>query len=331
MVDFKAPLLQINGHLQTILPSLFRKITINYTKERLDLPDGDFVMLNWALTNNSTHLKKHKPNSKKLVIVTHGLEGDSSRHYVTGMVKVFIENGYDGLGWDCRSCSGEMNLLPRFYHHGDAQDLRLVVQHAIEFYKYEEIVLVGFSMGGSLTIRALAEKPEWVPNEVKKAIAASVPIDLPSSVAEMCKPGKRFYMKRFLNKLHVKLKQKAQMFPENPILNVDNFEERIKDFYDFDSTYTAPLHGYENAIDFYNKASVKPILPHLKTPVLLIQALNDPFLSDSCFETGTQNPNLELLLSLKGGHVGFELRDSKCSFVELKAIEFALNKKEAVS
>lgn len=326
MITFKTPFFQINGHIQTIIPSLFRKVDVEYLLEKINLPDSDFLHLNWAVNSNSVNSQNHIPSTKKLVIVTHGLEGDSTRHYVTGMVKIFIDNGFDGLAWDCRSCGGEMNLLPRFYHHGDANDLRSVISYAISKYEYEEIFLVGFSMGGSLTIRALAEYPEWVPKQVKKGIVASVPIDLPSSVAELCKPGKRFYMNRFLKKLHVRLKIKSRMFPENRLLNVEDYKKRIKDFYDFDSTYTAPLHGYKDAHDFYEKASVKPLLPNLDTPVLLIQAQNDPFLSPECFETNTSNSNVNLLITEKGGHVGFQVRNSKLTFVESKALEFAMDK-----
>jgi predicted alpha/beta-fold hydrolase len=165
---FKTPLLQFNGHLQSIYPSILRKVPFNYARrERLELPDGDFVDLDWSV---------EKKSADKLVIITHGLEGDSTRHYVTGMAKIFAASGYDALGWNCRSCSGEMNRLVRFYHHGDANDLRSVIQYAIAQYDYQEIVLIGFSMGGSLTFRAIAEHPEWVPAQVKKAIGFSVPL-----------------------------------------------------------------------------------------------------------------------------------------------------------
>jgi len=310
---FRPPFWQFNGHMQTIYPSLFRKVKVHYTRERITLPDGDFLTLDWV-----------KNNSRKLVIVTHGLEGDSGRHYVTGMIRKFTENGYDGLGWNCRSCGGEINLLPRFYHHGDAEDLRYVVQYAIDKNKYEEVVLVGFSMGGSLTLRLAAEKPDLLPKEVKKVVTASVPLDLPTSVIELNKPGKRFYMERFLKKLGKKIEIKSSMFPNHPILNVEGYS-KIKNFDEFDTRYTAPLHGYVDAKDFYAKASVKPILKNIRIPALIVQSANDPFLSPPCLNLGDaeSNSNLKLVILKEGGHVGFMQHDSEETITEQLALRFS--------
>ncbi|MDE3253074.1 MAG: alpha/beta fold hydrolase, partial [Bacteroidota bacterium] len=244
---FNAPITQFSQHLQTIVPSLFRKVAFQYQqRERLELPDGDFVDLDWHRIG--------KENGK-LVIITHGLEGDSHRHYVLGMAGIFTENGYDALGWNCRSCSGEMNRLPRFYHHGDAGDLRLVIKHAIDKYRYEEIILVGFSMGGSLSLRAVGEFPEQVPAAVKKVIGFSVPCDLLSSVKMLSEGFNTVYGSRFLKKLGIKIREKEKTFPD--LLNSEGYE-KIKHFVDFDNRYTAPLHGFKDAYDFYTKASVKP-------------------------------------------------------------------------
>lgn len=306
----RPPFCQFNGHLQTIIPSLFRKIIIPYKRERLELTDGDFLDLDW-------HLK----GSKKLVIVTHGLEGNSHRPYVTGMLKLFGENGFDGLGWNCRSCSGEINRLPRFYHHGDAEDLRAVVEHAINK-GYEEIFLSGGSMGGSLTLRLLAEFPEKLPKQVIGALVNSVPLDIYSSVQALDTPNTRFYMNRFIRKLHVKMQQKALMFPENPLVQTGNYSE-IKNFVDFDGRYTAPLHGYADAFDFYDRASTKPLLNEITVPTLIIQAVNDPFLGKACLEApDLKNPLVKLEVTPKGGHVGFMESGQFYTYTERKALQF---------
>ncbi|MCP9757625.1 alpha/beta hydrolase [Lacihabitans sp. CCS-44] len=309
---FKPPFLQINGHLQTIYPSLFRKIPVPYVRERISLPDGDFLDLDWV-----------KTGSEKLMIATHGLEGDSTRHYVTGMVEKFCKNGFDGLGWNSRSCSGEINKLPRFYHHGDAGDLKLVVEYAISL-GYKEIFLAGFSMGGSLTLRLLGEYAHSVPSQILGAVVASVPLDLPTSVAELDKPGKRFYMNRFLKKLGKKLEQKSRMFPDNRLLNIDNYWKDVKNFEIFDNRYTAPLHGYKNAQDFYKKASAKPLLKDICIPTLIVQSVNDPFLSPECLDIkgAENNKNIHLKLTQNGGHVGFMVKGQKHSLVEELGWEF---------
>jgi predicted alpha/beta-fold hydrolase len=310
--DFKPPFLQINGHLQTIYPSIFRKVIVPYQRERISLEDGDFLDLDWV-----------KNGSKKLLIATHGLEGDSNRHYVTGMVEKFIQNGFDGLGWNSRSCSGEINRLPRFYHHGDAGDLKFVIEYAMSL-GYEEIFMAGFSMGGSLTLRLLGEYGADVPPQIKGAVVVSVPLDLPSSVAELDKPGKRFYMNRFLKKLGKKLEQKARMFPENKLLSVENYWTEVKNFEVFDNRYTAPLHGYKNAQDFYKKASSKPLLKDIYVPALIVQSINDPFLSPECLDIkgAENNKNIHLKLTQNGGHVGFMVKGQKHSLVEEMGWEF---------
>ena len=319
ITDYFPPKWQFNAHIQTIYPSLFRKIPVPYQRERVELPDGDFLDLDWSLVNQS--------RSKKLVLITHGLEGDSMRHYVTGMVKKMNDNGYDGLGWNCRSCSGEMNRLPRFYHHGDINDIRFVMNYAIEQYQYEEVVLVGFSMGGSMTIRLLGENPATIPSQVKFGVAVSVPLDLFSSVYELYKPGRRFYMNRFISKLGKKIQQKALQHPDSQIVNHDNYQS-IKNFEDFDNRYTAPMFGFKNAHDFYRKAGAKPFLKTIETPTLIIQAKNDPFLSPECLDLGDaeNNPNIKLQLLDFGGHVGFMLPNSDETWVERRVWDF-VNKK----
>ncbi len=313
--NFRSPFWQFNAHLQTIFPSLFRKIKFHYQqRERLELPDGDFVDLDWH---------RISPTNKKLAIITHGLEGDSHRHYVLGMAKLFTQNGYDALGWNCRSCSGEMNRLLRFYHHGDAGDLKLIIDHSIQKYGYEEIILIGFSMGGSLSLRAVAEYPEEVPPQVKKVIAFSVPCDLLSSVKILSRPTNKIYNTRFLRKLGKKIKAKEKLFPGQ--ISYEGYE-KIRHFVDFDNRYTAPLHGFSDAHDFYGRASVKPFLKNIRVPSLIVQAMNDTFLSPECFCYNEAETSEYLFLETpnNGGHCGFQLPGNEYSWAELRALDFAL-------
>jgi predicted alpha/beta-fold hydrolase len=309
------PILQWNGHIQSIYPSLFRQVPFAYARrERLELPDGDFVDLDWSSAEKTTD---------RLVIITHGLEGDAGRHYVTGMAKLFVANGFDALGWNCRSCSGTMNRLVRFYHHGDANDLRAVIQHAIDQYGYQEIVLVGFSMGGSLTFRAISEFPDQVPAAVKTAIGFSVPCSLKGSVDALSTKANRIYLKRFLKKLGIKIKLKAQLFPGQ--IDATGYDQ-IRTFIEFDNRYTAPLHGYQDALDFYEKASVGPLLHQTSIPSLIVQAQNDPFLLPNCMpiETAKDHPFLHLEMPAVGGHCGFMQKGQLHTWAEYRALAFAL-------
>ncbi len=303
------PAYLFNSHLETIVPSAFRKVEGSYVRERLELTDGDFLDLDWM------------PNdTDRLVIITHGLEGSSDRHYSKGMASYFHRKGWDSVAWNCRGCSGEMNRLPRFYHHGATEDISAVIDHAIKK-KYKHISLVGFSMGGSMSLKYLGERNNNTPTEVKSAVAFSVPCDLGSSARELDKPSKSFYLNRFLKKLEKKIQAKALLFPD--LISVNGFE-KIKTFREFDTRYTAPLHGFVDADDFYTKASSGSYLEAIQTPTLIVNALNDPFLPEACYpiEIAKEHAHLFLETPKRGGHVGFSLAGTGDNWMERRAFEF---------
>lgn len=141
------PFWLFNPHLETIWPSALRKVEGPvYERSRINTPDGDFLDLDWV-----------KGGNNRLMVISHGLEGDSGRPYVRGMAKAFAENGWDVLAWNCRSCSGELNRGRRMYHHGVSDDLKVVVDDALASGSYNKIFLTGFSMGGSITLKYLGE------------------------------------------------------------------------------------------------------------------------------------------------------------------------------
>ncbi|HQQ82924.1 MAG TPA: alpha/beta fold hydrolase [Cyclobacteriaceae bacterium] len=312
--DYRPPLYLFNGHLETIVPSAFRKITdVTYQRERLELADGDFLDLDWL-----------KQGTRKLMIVSHGLEGSSDRHYSKGMARYFYRRGWDALAWNCRSCSGEMNRLPRFYHHGATEDITAVVDHAIAAGGYETIVLVGISMGGSMTLKYLGENAGTLPTQVKGGVAFSVPCHLGSSARELDKPEKRFYLNRFLKKLGAKIKLKSERFPD--LISYRGFDQ-IKSFEAFDNRYTAPLHGFRDAQDFYERAASLPHISNIRVPVLIANAVNDPFLPPACypFDIARQSDFVYLETPDRGGHTGFTLPGSDDSWMEQRAFAFFEN------
>ncbi|MEM1134394.1 MAG: alpha/beta fold hydrolase [Bacteroidota bacterium] len=311
---FKAPFYQLNGNLQTIIPSIFRSVNeVTYSRERIDTPDGDFLDLDWSVKG-----------SNKIVLISHGLEGSTDRHYVKGAVKLFNNAGWDACAWNCRSCSGEMNRLPRFYHHADTPDLQLVVEHIILKNKYQVLILLGFSMGGSLTLKYLGENGDNLPKVIKKGIAVSVPCSLSDCSIELEKPGKMYYNKRFFKKLSQKVRTKAVLMPDKiSVTALDKY--KIKSLRKFDDHYSAPLHGFKDANDFYDKASSMHYLKGIRRPALIINALNDPFLVDRCYpyEIAKKHEYLQLETPNIGGHVGFMISSHEATYAELTALEFA--------
>lgn len=284
-----------NGHLQTIYPALFRKISgVVYQRERIVTPDQDFLDLDWSFSSNKSH---------KLVILSHGLEGNSSKQYIVGMVKLLNQNGFDCLAWNFRSCSGEMNRTSGFYHSGATDDLDLIVEKGISK-GYTEIHLMGFSLGGNLTLKYLGEKSRKRHVSIKKAVVFSVPMDLKACSLSIIKSENRVYMHRFLNTLRPKVTEKSRLFPDRISLEKDHL---VKTLYDFDDIYTAPLHGFSDASHYYEQCSSKFFVQNIEIPTLIVNADNDPIVPGSSLPLDliATLENVHLELSSHGGHCGF--------------------------
>ncbi len=283
-----------NCHIQTIYPVLFRKVTgITYTRERIDTPDGDFLDLDWS-----------RVGSDKAVIAVHGLEGSSRSKYIPGILKAFNWRGWDGVASNLRGCSGEINRQLRFYHAGATKDVHTVVCYLLAQNRYTEISLVGFSIGGNLTLKYLGEQGASLSPLIKRAAAISVPCDLVSCAWKLAERSNVICMKRFLFSFQRKIKAKMQVMPDS--LNDENFHE-IRTFKEYDDRYTAPLHGFASAEDYWVKSSSKPYLPEIHIPTLVMNALDDPFLAQESYpiEEAKQSKCLFLEIPALGGHVGF--------------------------
>ncbi|MFZ9234891.1 MAG: YheT family hydrolase [Algoriphagus sp.] len=298
-----------NGHLETIYPSFFRKVELIPTqKERVETHDGDFLEIDWHLRGNS-----------KLVIVSHGLEGNSSRAYILGMAKEALQKGFDVLAWNYRGCGEELNRKAIFYHSGATYDLDTIIQFASP--KYAEIFLIGFSLGGNLTLKYLGEKRERTP-KIKKGVAISVPLDLGSSCDQISRIAFGFYTQRFLKTLRQKVKKKAKRFPNE--FDLTKFST-IQTLRDFDDTFTGPLHGFSDAEEYYQTNSSLKFLSGISIPTLVLNAKNDPFLSPSCYPIELANKLDQVFFEFPrhGGHVGFMSADSnKRLYSETRAVEF---------
>jgi hypothetical protein len=289
--QFKAPFFLQNGHVQTILPVVWpRAVSAAFERERLELADGDFLDLDWLRSGKT-----------RLAIISHGLEGSSEGGYIIGMAEAMRCTGWDVLAWNFRGCSGETNRLLRSYHSGESADLRSVVEHAAK--QYSEMVLIGFSLGGNITLKYLGEKKPH--DAVKAAVAISVPIDLAASARKLDQQwSNQLYLRRFMNSLIAKMEDKAQRFPGQ--LDTKGIHS-IRSFQEFDDRFTAPIHGFADAKDYWKRSSSRQFLPRIEVPTLLLNALNDPFLPVECFpyDEAKQSAFLFLETPASGGHVGF--------------------------
>ncbi len=305
------PVYQFNGHVQTIWPNLTRRIRVPYVRERLELSDGDFLDLDWLREGND-----------RLVLITHGLEGSSRRPYVTGAARVFQNDGWDVLAWNCRSCSGEINRLPRFYYHGDIQDLSTVVDHALSRGDYTDVVLLGFSMGGSMTLKYLGVMGKDLPPCIRGGMAFSTPCDLAASASTLELRANRFFKRRFLRSLRRKMEMKGDGLPEG--VDLDRFDE-LRSWRDFDELFSAPLNGFSSAHEFYEASSADRYVGGTEVPVLLVNASNDPLLTPACtpIDLARRHPLIYAETPRMGGHVGFSMPASSMAWSEVRALEFA--------
>ncbi len=309
--QYNPPFFFKNGHFSTIYAGIIRKITdFTQKRERIDLPDGDFLDLDWSFANSKTN---------KLVTLIHGLEGNAQRAYIAGSAKAFNLNGFDVCAINLRSCSGETNRLFRSYHSGASEDLAMVIKHLIATRRYNRLYLKGFSLGGNIILKYLGEGRTY-PSELTAAMAVSVPCDLYSACKELLKPNNILYSQRFKKKLVLKLKQKQAIYPN---LVSDKEINQIKTVKDFDDIYTSRAHGFKDALDYYKKCSSLQFLPEIKIPTLLLNALNDSFLGPECYpvKEAEQNTNLYLELPKYGGHVGF-YGSSNYTYSENQSINF---------
>lgn len=287
---YKPPFFLFNGHLQTIYPSFFRRVEpLTSVHERINTPDDDFLDLYWSPQSSSS-----------VVIISHGLEGNAHRPYVLGMASACYREGFDTLRWNFRGCGNELNRQRRFYHSGATDDLDTVVNHCLHK-GYENIHLVGFSLGGNLTLKYLGESVSQSA-KITKAVALSVPMELHTSCQQISKPFNWIYSNRFLKSLKGKIAAKAKIRSDIPTEGLHS----IRTLIDFDDRYTAPMHGYKDAIHYYRECSSLRLVHEIRTPTLIINALNDPFLSEECYPSGLDtHPYVRFESPSKGGHVGF--------------------------
>jgi predicted alpha/beta-fold hydrolase len=309
--EYKPPFWAKKSFVSTVFSGLARQVKgVEQSRERIDLPDGDFLDLDWSLST---------AKSRKVIILLHGLEGNAQRPYITGSAKLFNDNGIDACAVNFRGCSGESNRLYRSYHSGATEDLEAVVTHILSKNQYEDIYIKGISLGANMALKYAGERND-VPTELKGIVAVSTPCDLRGSCGELLSLKNKHYAIRFLDHLKKKLKPKLNQFPDRLTINDYN---AIRSLIDFDHIYTARAHGFTDAYDYYAKASCLQFLPNIKISSLIINALNDSFLSAECYPVKEAKHNAKLYLEMPkyGGHVGF-VDKGNIYYNERRALEF---------
>lgn len=292
-----------NSHVQTLAGEYFRpKKGIVFRRLRLDTPDGDFVDLDFPEIPNYTwdDLGADAP----ILYFLHGLEGDARRGYAQDLYKASAKAGFRCVGLNYRSCSGEMNRNPRFYHMGATDDVGFVHQWLLEQFPDAPMVMVGVSLGGNMLLKYLGECGESLPERVKAGAAISPPFVATGHQPLSDEFLGRLYGRYLLRKLQGKVRQKAWQLRETA---ADPYRAlKATTLRDFDDAITAPLHGFKDAHDYYAQSNSVNFVEHIRRPTLLIRAQDDPFFNaDIPHEKITANPYLYHAFPAHGGHVGF--------------------------
>lgn len=309
---YRPPLFFKNRHRQTLYRALFRKVPeVVYQRERITTPDDDFIDLDWSTTDGSD----------RLLIGMHGLEGSSESTYLKGLIKYANQSGWDGVALNFRSCSGEPNLKLRSYHSGETEDIDFVLNYAISK-GYQQIAIVGFSLGGNVALKYSGEQGNQMNPAVVATVGVSVPCHLQSCSEQLDKWYNQLYLSNFMTSLKQKVEDKIHLLDERVDINKIR---TAKTFADFDGAFTAPVHGFASAVDYWTRCSSLHFVDRIETPALLINAADDSFLSERCFPKAAAmtNPHFHLEIPDSGGHVGFvSFTSDKTYWIERRIMSF---------
>ncbi|MBR4219928.1 MAG: alpha/beta fold hydrolase [Victivallales bacterium] len=296
--SYKAPFLLGNRHIQTILPSYFRKAdnSVTYDRETFIAPDKEPFLLDWA--------RVPEGKSDKLLIISHGLCGHTRRHYALSMVKAFNTIGWDCLAWNYRGTGPSPVNSTHFTTNDSSDHLKWVTEHAILKGKYKKVALVGYSMGGNLCMLYLTREAATLPSEIVGSALFCAAIDLKDCAEKFQAFPGSIYCAHFMKKLVKVALDIHEKLPDQ--VNINGIE-KVKSTFEYDDLITAPLLGLKDAITYYQKASACFMLDKLNIPTLMVNPKNDPFLGGGCFplETARNSKTLFLETPDSGGHCGF--------------------------
>ena len=294
--SYGAPAWLPGGHAQTIYPVLIRRPRVHYRRQRLATPDGDFIDFDWVDAQEATA-------ATPLVVLFHGLEGNSSSHYALSLMAHLTSIGWRGVVPHFRGCSGEPNRRARAYHSGDYTEVAWMLAMIREQAPAAPLFAAGVSLGGSALLNWLGREGPGAGSLLRAAAAVSAPLDLAAAGKAIDLGFNRIYSRHFLQTLVPKARAMARRFPGalDPAVI-----ERVNSMYSFDDAVTAPLHGFTGADDYWSRASSKPWLRAVAVHTLVLNARNDPFIpAASLPDRDAVSSAIALEQPVHGGHAGF--------------------------
>lgn len=293
-----------NAHAQTLFSNFCRApVQLVRVRESIAFNDGDFVDIDWS---RPPQWQPHQP----VVLVVHGLSGSSESHYVLGVQAELQARGWASAALNCRGASGRQNNLPRSYHAGASDDVLRVLDFLRAHYPQAPLAVVGYSLGGNMTLKMLGESAEN--NRVFAGVAVSVPLLLPLCSDQMDKGFSRVYRHHFMTTLTAHWEDKARHFEQaGNAAAAQRVREKLKhgpfrSFWHYDNAVMAPLHGFNDVHDYYQQSSSRQFLKKITAPTLVIHAHDDPFMTPKIIPYAEElSGSVCFELCAKGGHVGF--------------------------
>ena len=289
-----------NGHLQTLYPALVRKISSpKLRRERLITPDNDFIDIDWC-----------GEGKQPLIILLHGLTGSSQSVYIKGLQHTLLQQGFRSVALNFRGCSGELNYSARCYHSGETEDIHFLYQTLRQREPDTPLAMVGFSLGGNVLLKWLGEQGSQL--SLFAAIAVSVPLVLSNCATKLDNGFSRIYRKNLLSELKSFVKAKQRYLEKlGKLQEAGKIEQlgdltAIKSFWQYDDKVVAKLHGFKNVHDYYQRSSSRQFLKSIAISTLLIQAIDDPFMTEDVLPGLDElSSSIHLEITRGGGHVGF--------------------------
>ncbi|MEX8504011.1 YheT family hydrolase [Leptothrix ochracea] len=293
------------GHAQTIIPALLGPAhALAWRRERWTLADGDFVDADWLDPPAISSASSANAAAARCLVLFHGLEGSSGSHYARAFAAWAQSHGWALVVPHFRGCSGELNRAPRAYHSGDHAEIGALLAHACQSAGVSRVVAVGVSLGGNALLRWAAEAGSAATERVDAVAAICAPLDLAASAGAISRGlGRWTYTPMFLRSMKPKALAKLAQYPG--LFDAQRLRS-ARTLGEFDDVFTAPLHGFADARDYWRRSSAKPHLHRIHVPTLVLNPLNDPFVPAACLPKPMDVSSAVTLCQPRhGGHVGF--------------------------
>jgi predicted alpha/beta-fold hydrolase len=293
-----------NRHLQTVLPLWITPASSGeFEFQTLELPDGDFLDLAWCS-------RPAQNDTTPIVIIFHGLEGSVDSPYARRMLRTVQARGWHGVVMHFRGCSGRLNRLARTYHSGETADAGFFIQWLRSQYPGAPLMAVGYSLGGNMLLKLCGE--QGVNVGLEAAVSVCAPLRLDVCADQMQRGLSRLYQRHLLKSLKRTVLAKFAQYDYQALVGLSRERvARLNSFWAFDDAFTAPVHGFEDARDYYQRCSAYTYINNIAVPTLVLQTRDDPFMTPAVIPDRAELPSgVELEVSARGGHVGFIGRGS---------------------